>query len=355
MSAEGSSSKGKTIADVANALTRLRDFDDSILNQGESAEAGSDQQPPARRIRRDVAANMSSMMDDIFKETATLSWAENLVAERYGLDVAQLSLVSVWTSGSGAKVVLRHDHGSKFTVVRDDAGVRIERMTDAYPPRASASILGADLPDLNRSESDLWDSSGRAIFRRLRGEGRVTGDGQFELDGVSVDKWFASLGLEGIPRTVQEATAELFCVAVSGHSGTASVGMMKVSFPPNLQKVFNTAIFLRVKEVTQLRTAVTAGLIANLLMHSPPIALGASVLAALWDNVRHLSERELEVLRTMTHLTRGRPYKSWIEQEQLLHAMPPPMKGEGDNLDTLIRMQSRGLLEETAGRWRAVF
>lgn len=240
--------------------------------------------------------------------------------------------------------------------MRNDAAdeTSIERSPNAYP----------DITETIASEGfqplpTLWefDGSDRATHRyRDDHERMVTREGRLELDGVSADSWFEGLGIDGVPSDIQKSVAELFCTAIESEGGTATIRSGRYSVPPHTMMVlWRTVIFIRVKAVTQLRTAVFAALVANQLMHNPQVAVGASIVAALWDNIRRLSERELEVIRTMTHLAGGRPYKHWIEQEHLERAMPPAVDGEVDKLDTLISMESRGLLEESAGRWRLIF
>jgi hypothetical protein len=77
------------------------------------------------------------------------------------------------------------------------------------------------------------------------------------------------------------------------------------------------------------------------------------VLAAAADRVHILKDDELQVLGVMLVLSYGRIYKVSVDEDELIKAL----RDSGDIDDRrrlLARMKSRGILEEGAGRWRAV-
>jgi hypothetical protein len=83
--------------------------------------------------------------------------------------------------------------------------------------------------------------------------------------------------------------------------------------------------------------------------------MGAAVglVSAALDRVRILKEDELEVLDVVRRLSFGKIYWVWVNEDQLIEALP------GDDTEahkrTLASMKSRGILEEGAGKWRAVW
>lgn len=116
---------------------------------------------------------------------------------------------------------------------------------------------------------------------------------------------------------------------------------------------FDRAWYLRWKRVSDVRMSTLLGLMANQVTQTPSVALTATVIAAFWNNIKRLSEEETFVLRTMQRLTENDVYKRWISQDDLIQALPDdthPTKW----LDLLASMQSRGILEDSGGLWRAV-
>jgi hypothetical protein len=98
--------------------------------------------------------------------------------------------------------------------------------------------------------------------------------------------------------------------------------------------------------------SVTAGLMVDLLTRRPPLAVGVSVATAVWDNVRRLTD-ELEVVHVMQTLSGDRAYANWLPLNDIVAAMPAERRrDEAPELDA--GMQSRGLLEQAAGMYRAV-
>jgi hypothetical protein len=72
------------------------------------------------------------------------------------------------------------------------------------------------------------------------------------------------------------------------------------------------------------------------------------------ERYRRLSGREREALATIRQLAAGRPYTVWIDVEELLQAMRPDMSRD-ERCRQLASMKSRGIPEEGAGKWRAVW
>jgi len=102
--------------------------------------------------------------------------------------------------------------------------------------------------------------------------------------------------------------------------------------------------------------AITAGAAAvpDLIGQNPPIAAAAVVAAELAQRYEHLSDDETAVFDLLRRLAQGGSiYKVWIDQDELLAAMDPELDIE-DRRRLLANMESRGLLEEGASKWRAV-
>jgi hypothetical protein len=103
-----------------------------------------------------------------------------------------------------------------------------------------------------------------------------------------------------------------------------------------------------------LKLTVATAIVADLMAHDASMGTAAVVLAAAADRMQILKDDELQVLDVIVDLSYGRIYKVWVDEEKLIKALG----GNGDTDDRrrlLARMKSRGILEEAAGRWRAVW
>ena len=113
-----------------------------------------------------------------------------------------------------------------------------------------------------------------------------------------------------------------------------------------------TRMWLRWSKISDIRANVMLSLIANQVTNSPHVTVGTTITAALWNNIKRLTEEELEIFKIMQRLTDGAVYAEWIDGKRLLSAIP---EGDGDkNRERLAKMASRGILEEHGEMWRAV-
>jgi hypothetical protein len=126
------------------------------------------------------------------------------------------------------------------------------------------------------------------------------------------------------------------------------------NFDPSAVAVGNTSTFIKLGNLRSLKTSIVVGLLVNLASHSLPASLASSISAALVERTKRLTESEKEVFRTMRKLAAGSPYSVWLSQDVIVSALDPD-KTRDDHLRLLANMKSRGLLEEGAGKWRAVW
>jgi hypothetical protein len=92
-----------------------------------------------------------------------------------------------------------------------------------------------------------------------------------------------------------------------------------------------------------------------LVGHDIQSAVIAGVLAELAQRYEHLDEDEMAVFDLLRRLAQGGSiYKVWIDENDLLEAMDSELDLEARRR-LLANMKSRELLEEGAGKWRAVF
>jgi hypothetical protein len=88
--------------------------------------------------------------------------------------------------------------------------------------------------------------------------------------------------------------------------------------------------------------------------HQIPAAIIAGLAAELAQRYKRLSDQERAVFDLLTSLAQGGSiYKVWIAEEQLVDAMDPELSIDARRR-LLANMKSRGILEEGAGKWRAV-
>jgi hypothetical protein len=200
------------------------------------------------------------------------------------------------------------------------------------------------------------EDSDAATPRRLAGMANPTlqGDG-FLLDGVSATKWFASLDLPIVyPADVQAKASELLAAAFGPSADFACVVRETVSIPPHTSMlIWTTSFYIRLEAISNLKVSILMALIAELLTGNPWVSVTASVVTALWDNIRWLTNEELEVVKAMQMVSAGRVYTTWLALDDIVSALP----AEGDRqtyLVLLASMKSRGILEEGAGMWRAL-
>jgi hypothetical protein len=102
-----------------------------------------------------------------------------------------------------------------------------------------------------------------------------------------------------------------------------------------------------------LTAAITAA--TEIASHNVPVAVGVGAAAEAAQRYRNLREDEKAVFDLLRRLARGgNIYKFWIEERDLLGAMDPELDMEARRR-LLANMRSRGILEEGAGKWRAVW
>ena len=136
------------------------------------------------------------------------------------------------------------------------------------------------------------ENANQAIFRRVSGKAnedlQVEG---FVLDGVNARRWFASLDLsQDIPGEVQKETARLLIAAWAHEAEWANVVIETISIPPHTSMLMSqTSIYVKLSGISKLRASIIAALVANSITHSPSVAVAASVVAAMWDNVANLA------------------------------------------------------------------
>jgi hypothetical protein len=102
-----------------------------------------------------------------------------------------------------------------------------------------------------------------------------------------------------------------------------------------------------------LTAAAAAG--CEVATNSVPLAAFAGAAVEFAQRYRRLEEDERAVFALLDRLAfGGSKYKVWIDHDDLVKAMDPELDID-DRRRLLARMKSRGLLEEGAGKWRAVW
>jgi hypothetical protein len=101
--------------------------------------------------------------------------------------------------------------------------------------------------------------------------------------------------------------------------------------------------------------AAAAAVLADLYADNIPAAAAAGAAAELAQRYKHLSDREVALFDLLGRLAQGGSiYKVWIAEDDLWAAMDSELDIE-DRRRLLANMKSRGILEEGAGKWRAVW
>jgi hypothetical protein len=102
-----------------------------------------------------------------------------------------------------------------------------------------------------------------------------------------------------------------------------------------------------------LQVTIAAALAADMMAHDATMTTTAAILAAVLDRVRILRDDELEVFDVLRRLSFGKIYRVWVNEDELIELLAGDDPEEAKR--TLARMKSRGILEEGAGKWRAVW
>jgi hypothetical protein len=95
--------------------------------------------------------------------------------------------------------------------------------------------------------------------------------------------------------------------------------------------------------------------LADLISHHIPVAIAGGVAKELTRRYGRLDVDEMALFDMLDQLAEGGSiYKVWIEEDDLVPAMNPELEID-DRRHLLANMKSRRLLEEGAGKWRAVW
>jgi hypothetical protein len=97
--------------------------------------------------------------------------------------------------------------------------------------------------------------------------------------------------------------------------------------------------------------AAGAAALPDLVGGNPPIAATAVAAVEFAQRYKHLTDDEKTVFDLLRRLAAGEIYTMWVDEDDLLAAM----NSETDRKLLLASMKSRGILEEGAGKWRAVW
>jgi hypothetical protein len=139
-----------------------------------------------------------------------------------------------------------------------------------------------------------------------------------------------------------------------GDHGETYLDRAQSAIDQSLQLAHSSA-FIRVGDWGNPALTAAAAALSDLVGHDIQSAVIAGVLAELAQRYEHLDEDEMAVFDLLRRLAQGGSiYKVWIDENDLLEAMDSELDLEARRR-LLANMKSRELLEEGAGKWRAVF
>jgi hypothetical protein len=118
------------------------------------------------------------------------------------------------------------------------------------------------------------------------------------------------------------------------------------------QQIPGTSLFVKLSGSRGLNLTITAALLADIAAHDASLATIVAIVAAALDRVSILKEDELEVLDALRRLSFGKIYMVWVNEDELIELLSGDDPEEAKR--TLGRMKSTGILEEGAGKWRAI-
>jgi hypothetical protein len=103
-----------------------------------------------------------------------------------------------------------------------------------------------------------------------------------------------------------------------------------------------------------LHFTIAAALLADIATHNAPLSAAVAVVSAALDRVKILIDEERAVLDTMRVLSFGRIYRVWVNEADIIDALPNDRDTDAYRR-TLANMKSKGILEEGAGKWRVIW
>jgi hypothetical protein len=102
-----------------------------------------------------------------------------------------------------------------------------------------------------------------------------------------------------------------------------------------------------------LQLTIAAALLSDLAAQDVRFTAAISGLAAALERVRILKDDELEIFDVMLNLSFGSIYRLWVDEAEIIEALPADRDADAHRR-TLANMKARGILEEGAGKWRAL-
>jgi hypothetical protein len=119
-------------------------------------------------------------------------------------------------------------------------------------------------------------------------------------------------------------------------------------------RVSTSEHYLLLRDFKNPMASAAVAALAELASHSFSGAVIAGLTTELAQRYRHLKTDEMAVLDVLTRLAQGGSvYKVWIAEDELLATMDHEMEDDARKR-LLANMVSRGILEEGAGKWRAI-
>jgi hypothetical protein len=120
-------------------------------------------------------------------------------------------------------------------------------------------------------------------------------------------------------------------------------------------QIFGSRHFVQIGDWGNPTLTAAVTVLADSYADNIPAAAAAGAAAELAQRYKHLSESEVAVFDLFGRLAQGGSiYTVWIAEDELLEAMDPDLDID-DRRRLLANMKSKGILEEGAGKWRAVW
>jgi hypothetical protein len=118
-------------------------------------------------------------------------------------------------------------------------------------------------------------------------------------------------------------------------------------------RIGRSKLNVKFSDARGLQLTIAAALLSDLAANDVRITAAIGALAAALDRVRILKDEELQVFDVMLDLSFGSIYKVWLDEAEIIEALPSD-GGTDAHRRTLANMKARGILEEGAGKWRAL-
>lgn len=119
-------------------------------------------------------------------------------------------------------------------------------------------------------------------------------------------------------------------------------------------RVGHSPLWVKLGDARGLVFTIGAGIATGVGFDDKWVGAGTALLAAGLDRVRVLTQEEQDVFDAIDTLAFRKVCRVWVKEKEIFDALPAALDTDAHRR-TLACMKTKGILEEGAGLWRAVW